>query len=650
MKSIIPIFLFLGFINCAKAQIITPIIKSNFGVEADLQANYYGDTIQNGSDDWFNNSAAANTGRGVIDTTGAADIIARYNADPVSRQLPFYRTMSVPAYSIINGRMWIDAVFIRDYHDNDSTVFASGSKNGMNPQDWICPVAQSVPDKNEILDMMVHVRRAGPDASDSLWMFGGLSIQNTTGDRYFDFEMYQTDIYYDRSTLKFSGYGPDAGHTSWKFDAAGNIIAPGDIIFSADYGSSTLSSIEARIWVDKSALSVTPAAFSWSGTFDGASSGAQFGYAGIIPKSSGAFYTGTENTQSTWAGPFNLIFGSNQMVTNYTTGQFMEFGVNLTKLGLDPVTLLGSNDCGMPFRRVLVKSRASTSFTAALKDFVGPFDFFQAPHVMMSADTSSLCGLVGTSQIDVINPNSTSIYSWSTSDGHIDSYNSPTSITVNTPGTYVVAQRLQSGCPVYATDTVVITSNPSCFILQNPADFKGRFSHGQVLLNWSTPSNKEINYFEIERASDGLNFSSLGRINPQATSGDMANYNLTDNVNLLTNPFIYYRLKTISYNGQIAYSKIIKLYIGENQEETISISPNPVRDVMHVNIFSSNRGSAELSIYDVAGRCMMSLPVSIQKENTVVEIKDFQSWPRGIYSVKVSLGNSLFIKRMVLIK
>jgi hypothetical protein len=71
---------------------------------------------------------------------------------------------------------------------------------------------------------------------------------------------------------------------------------------------------------------------------------------------------------------------------------------------------------------------------------------------------------------------------------------------------------------------------------------------------------------------------------------------------------------------------------------------------MHVNIFSSNRGSAELSIYDVAGRCMMSLPVSIQKENTVVEIKDFQSWPRGIYSVKVSLGNSLFIKRMVLIK
>lgn len=653
MKSIIPILLFVGFINCAKAQIITPVIKANFGVEADLEANFYNSNVQNGNDDWFNNSPATYTGRGVIDTTGAAAIVARYATDPAFRQLPFYRIMSVPAYTVVNNRMWIDAVFIRDYHGIDSTMFASGaSKNGMSPADWSCPVAQSVPDKNEILDMMVHVRRAGPNISDSLWMFGGLSIENTTGDRYFDFEMYQTDIYYDRSSLKFYGYGPDAGHTSWKFDSAGNITSPGDIIFSADYGSSTLTSIEARIWVDKSALLLTPTAFTWSGSFDGASSGSQFGYAGIVPKSSGAFYTGIENTskKGTWAGPFSLVRGDNQTVTDYTPGQFMEFGVNLTKLGLDPVTLLGGNDCGMPFRRVLVKSRSSTSFTAALKDFVGPFDFFLAPRVMMSADTTTLCGLVGTSQIDVVNPTSTSSYTWSTPDGHIDSYNSPTSITVDTPGTYIVTQRLQSGCPIYATDTVVITTNPYCFILQNSTDFKGKFSHNQVLLNWSTPSNKEVNYFEIERGTDGLTFNSLGRINQHFSSEDITNYNLTDNVNVFTAPFIYYRLKTVGYNGQIAYSKIVRLYIGGKQEETIIITPNPVRDVMRLNISSSTHESAELSIYDVSGRQMMSLPVSVQKENTIVEVKGFQSWPRGIYSVKVSSGNSIFIKRMVLIK
>jgi len=651
MKSIIYILFFVGFINYAKAQITTPIIKANFGVEADLEANYYKGNIQNGNDDWFNNSPAAYTGQGVIDTTGAAAIVARYVTDPAFRQLPFYRTMSVPAYSVVNNRMWIDAVFIRDYHGNDSTMFASGaSKNGMSPKDWSCPVAQSVPDKNEILDMMVHVRRAGPDISDSLWMFGGLSIENTTGDRYFDFEMYQTDIYYDRSSLKFYGYGPDGGHTSWKFDATGNITTPGDIIFSANYGSSTLTSIEARIWVDRSALLITPVAFSWNGTFDGASSGSQFGYAGIIPKSSGAFYTGIENNKSTWAGPFSLVRGDNQTVTNYISGQFMEFGVNLTKLGLDPVTLLGGNGCGMPFRRVLVKSRASTSFTAALKDFVGPFDFFLAPRVMTSADTTTLCGLIGISQINVVNPTPNSSYTWSTPDGHIDFHNSPTSITVDTPGTYIVTQRLQSGCPIYATDTVVITTNPFCFILQNSTDLKGRLSHNQVLLNWSTPSNKAINYFEIERGTDGVTFNSIGRINQHFSSGDIIHYNLTDDVNVLGNPFIYYRLKTVGYNGEIAYSRIIRLYIEEKQREAINITPNPVKDVMRLNISSSTDGSAKLSIYNVAGRQMMSLPVRVQKGSTVVEVKDLQSWPRGIYYVKVLLGNSIFIKRMMLMK
>ena len=121
-------------------------------------------------------------------------------------------------------------------------------------------------------------------------------------------------------------------------------------------------------------------------------------------------------------------------------------------------------------------------------------------------------------------------------------------------------------------------------------------------------------------------------------------------MNVLGNPFIYYRLKTVGYNGEIAYSRIIRLYIEEKQREAINITPNPVKDVMRLNISSSTDGSAKLSIYNVAGRHMMSLPVRVQKGSTVVEVKDLQSWPRGIYYVKVLLGNSIFIKRMMLMK
>ena len=101
----------------------------------------------------------------------------------------------------------------------------------MSPAFWSGGI-QGIPDKNDILDIMMHVRRAGPNTTDSLWMFGGISIVNTTGNRYFDFEMYQTDINYDRVSQKWYGYGPDAGHTSWKFNAAGKYYFVQVILFS----------------------------------------------------------------------------------------------------------------------------------------------------------------------------------------------------------------------------------------------------------------------------------------------------------------------------------------------------------------------------------------------------------------------------------
>lgn len=436
------------------AQITTPVIRANFGVDGELRANYYNNFVQSGNDDWFRLPGSTGTGQFIIDTNGAAAIVARYATDMAFRRLPFYRNMRFPGFTVVNNRLLLDAVFIRDYHGDDSTVFSGGNKNGDSPVDWDCPVSQGIPDKNDILDMMVHVRRAGPNKTDSLWMFGGLSLDNTTGNRYFDFEMHQTDIYYDRQSRQFYGYGPDAGHTSWQFDAAGNITVPGDIIFSAEYQSSALTMVEARIWVHRSALSLTPVSFDWSGQFDGASSGALYGYASIRPKTGGTYYTGLQCGNSTWAGPFSVVLQNEAVVTEYDAKQFVEFSVNLTKLGLDPVTLLGSNACGMPFRRVLVKTRSSASFTAELKDFVGPFDFFLAPRVQAQTEAPFLCGEMGTSEIRVSNPVATSIYQWTTTDGQIISDSTGPVIYVNKPGTYIVTQYLQAGCTSYAKDTI----------------------------------------------------------------------------------------------------------------------------------------------------------------------------------------------------
>ena len=124
-QLLLSLFLFVALTDqTLTAQITTHQIKARFGVEADLRANYYLNTagtsgfITIGSDDWFKNDAYSGPGIGdfIIDTTGAASILALYNSQPATRNYPFFRNMRYPQFHVLNGMLLIDAIFIRDHH------------------------------------------------------------------------------------------------------------------------------------------------------------------------------------------------------------------------------------------------------------------------------------------------------------------------------------------------------------------------------------------------------------------------------------------------------------------------------------------------------------------------------------------------------
>lgn len=624
----------------ASAQITTPVIKANFGVDADLRANFFNGFLSAGNDDWFNNGTGG-PGQFMIDTTGAAFIVSRYASLPATRMQPFFRGMRYPQFSVVNNRLLIDGMFIRDHHGDDSTVFASGSnKNGMNPNQWSTPISQGIPDKNDILDMFMHVRRDGPNNNDSLWFFGGLSIDNTTGNRYFDFEMYQTDIIYNRPTLSFIGYGPDAGHTAWTFNGAGVITKVGDIIFTAEYGSSSLSMLEARIWVHQSALLTTPTAFSWGGSFDGATPGAVYGYANIVPKTAGNYYTGLQSVNNTWAGPFSIVFQNNAVGTTYSAKQFMEFSVNLSKLGLDPLVTI-NDPCAMPFRKILVKSRASTSFTAELKDFVGPFSFFRAPQVNLATNFPAMC-LPSITDIWVTNALATSLYTWTTTNGTIVGDTVGAAITVSSPGTYIVRQELMDSCrSTYARDTVVITLNNNCTVLNSGIkNFKASSSSNNVLLSWEAQQYLQNEVFEIQKSIDGLNFESIAEL----TATIVNSYNYKDETIHLSPPLLWYRIKVRAANGKISYSSI--QLIKTKAVADIRLWPNPVNNYLQILVPQSSMQEAEITVMNYNGSVILQKKYAIH--NASIKLLVPESWSNGTYVVSVRQGDVVHRKKIVI--
>ena len=179
--------------------------------------------------------------------------------------------MSVPLFSKMNGKLWLDAVYGRDYVATsplfDSTIFTSAAKNGDNPTNWNGGTS-NIPDKNDLLDVYAHMRRDGTNIHDSLWFFTGVSTVGTSGSRYFDIELYKKDFSYNSLTGTFSTAGTEAGHTEWLFDASGNITQTGDMIIAVSFTPGSAPVVDLRIWVSQTTFStVTPAYFKFGRQF-----------------------------------------------------------------------------------------------------------------------------------------------------------------------------------------------------------------------------------------------------------------------------------------------------------------------------------------------------------------------------------------------
>ncbi|MCX2719340.1 Ig-like domain-containing protein [Lentiprolixibacter aurantiacus] len=344
-------------------------VGANFGVEADA---YSGDATSGaGTDDWFYNGI---TGAGVIDeaTATAMGYAAQLAA---GNNIAFDLRQSIPNYSSNNGYLWYSARYGRDYVSsisNDLTTFTAGG-NGDNPQTAWTTASGTVPNKTDIVDAAVHMRRDGVDVTDDLWVNLMISTLSSSGNHFVDFELFVSEI--QASGSGFTNSGTQEGHTAWEFDGSGNVTQIGDMVIGFSYSGGGVSGVEVRLWVDRSIFNPGSSpggtsTFVWGSNIDG---GSTYGYGQIVvPPGS---LLSNVNSVAMQGPPWGTTNTSGYS-TNFNQDYFAEVAVNFTQLGFDPRALFGPGAaCDSPFSAVLPKSRTSTSFASALKDFVGPLDF-----------------------------------------------------------------------------------------------------------------------------------------------------------------------------------------------------------------------------------------------------------------------------------
>jgi hypothetical protein len=458
------LFCVLLFGTPAFSQILPPGLAAKFGIDGDINSDerQSGAFTAAGSHDWFMKNNGS--GLGLFDTTGASVFRQQIMT---GNNVTFLKRMQYMRYSAHDGVVLLDACYSRDYIGNDKTSFiGNGTKNTTSPMLWgTAPGGSSVSDKTDILETYVSMRRSGTELTGNnignLVATMALATLATGGDRYADFEFYKERISYNTTTGLFENSGPAVygGHSLWEFNADGSIKSWGDMIISFTFSSSAVSDIKVYIWVSQAAYqTIDPNGFDFvPNNYNPSTSVSGYGYAAIKPNGNGQVVAwGVVNTAAVstpvW-GSNSKDLGSNTsnyFSDQYSVGQFAEAAVDLTSLGMDPSTYSDAGACNPPFSAFLTKARSSSSFSSALSDFNGPFDFLSVPSVPAAVATpAALSCVTASATLSPATYTSGAYYTWQTNDGRVVSSNADSSsITVDKPGTYYLFATSAKGCPM----------------------------------------------------------------------------------------------------------------------------------------------------------------------------------------------------------
>lgn len=178
-------------------------------------------------------------------------------------------------------------------------------------------------------------------------------------------------------------------------------------------------------------------------------------------------------------------------------------------------------------------------------------------------------------------------------------------------------------------------------------DFKGKYIDNKSVLSWVTASEKNNDYFILERSEDAHEFTQIGKIDGAGNSNSFLNYQFIDAKPI--NQVAYYRLKQVDFDGQYSNSQVIALRNNEVQTTEIKAYPNPSNgNFLITNIPFEDGEDFVCEVYNLQGELLKKdLHISESNGNLLLQLNEQKS---GVYWLRLTNGFTTVSTRVILSK
>jgi hypothetical protein len=164
------------------------------------------------------------------------------------------------------------------------------------------------------------------------------------------------------------------------------------------------------------------------------------------------------------------------------------------------------------------------------------------------------------------------------------------------------------------------------------------FNAGKVnRLNWVTTEETDLAHYVVERSARGITYTTIGKVLPLTGRDRERTYGF-DDVSPETG-INYYRLKITDLDGSFEYSRIVTLFV-DDEESEFSLFPNPAASVL--NFKGLTEANTSLRVMDALGRTVIVQTISTADGLNVSRL------PNGTYFLEIrSADDEYIVKRFV---
>jgi hypothetical protein len=174
--------------------------------------------------------------------------------------------------------------------------------------------------------------------------------------------------------------------------------------------------------------------------------------------------------------------------------------------------------------------------------------------------------------------------------------------------------------------------------------FEGALNKKKVVLTWQTASEKNNDFFTIERSADNENFVTIGKVAGARQSDVVRSYQYLDIAPL--KGINYYRLTQTDLDGHTNTLKTISIENG-NTQTTIAALNNGAGQ-LHLAIQTAQAARTTIQVIDMNGRVLYATSEELNEGTTELLIQ--QAFSAGIYMVRLSNELGETVSKMLLVK